>query len=67
MSSDSMVQSSGVRVFPPLLYAAGIGAGYLLHWWWPLGLMTAGNGLVLVVRVVGWVFIAASITLPIWA
>jgi protein-S-isoprenylcysteine O-methyltransferase Ste14 len=67
MSSDSMVQSSGVRVFPPLLYATGIGAGYLLHWWWPLRPLTAGSGLMLVTRAVGWVFITASIVLPIWA
>jgi len=41
--------------------------GYLLHWWWPLRPMPAGSGLVLVAHVVGWVFIAASIMLPIWA
>ena len=67
MNHDSTVKSSGVRVFPPLLYAAGIGAGYLLHWWWPLRPVTAGSGLVLVARAVGWVFITASIILPIWA
>jgi protein-S-isoprenylcysteine O-methyltransferase Ste14 len=67
MNPDSNIQSSGVRVFPPLLYAAGIGAGYLLHWWWPVRPMTAGSGLLLVARAVGWVFITASILLPIWA
>ncbi len=67
MNHDSIIQSSGVRVFPPALYAAGIVVAYLLQWWWPLRPMTAGSGLMLVARPVGWVFIAASIILPIWA
>jgi protein-S-isoprenylcysteine O-methyltransferase Ste14 len=67
MNHDSTVKSSGVRVFPPLLYAAGIGAGYLLHWYWPVRPVPTGSGLVLVARAVGWVFITASIMLPIWA
>jgi len=67
MNHDSTNESSGVRVFPPALYAAGIGTAYLLQWWWPLRPMTAGSGLLWVARVVGWVFIAASIMLPIWA
>ncbi len=67
MNQNSTVKSSGVRVFPPIIYATGIGAGYLLHWWWPLRPMTAGGWPMLVARVVGWVFITASIMLPIWA
>jgi len=67
MNRNSTVESSGVRVFPPVIYGTGIGIGYLLHWWWPLRPMPVGSGFALVTHVVGWMFIAASIILPIWA
>ena len=65
--SEPIGKSSGVRVFPPVIYAAGIGVAYLLHWYWPLRPMASGSVLLLIARVVGWVFIAVSVGLPIWA
>jgi len=57
--------TSGVKVFPPALYLGGLAAGFLLHWLWPLHLVSPGA--VLVPRVVGGVLIALGLSLPIWA
>jgi protein-S-isoprenylcysteine O-methyltransferase Ste14 len=57
--------TSGVKVFPPALYLGGLVAGFLLHWLWPLHLVSPVA--VLVPRVVGGVLIAAGLSLPFWA
>ena len=66
MNHDSTIESSGVRVFPPLIYAAGIGVAFLLHWYWPVRPVLTGSGLMPLERVVGWVLIAVCLLLAIW-
>jgi protein-S-isoprenylcysteine O-methyltransferase Ste14 len=57
--------TSGVKVFPPLLYLAGLLLGFLLHWLRPLPLVPPGAALAL--RVAGGLLIVAGLSLPIWA
>ena len=33
--------TSGVRIFPPAIFLAGLVIGYLLHWLWPLNVVPA--------------------------
>ena len=57
--------TSGVRIFPPAIYLAGLAFGFLLHWLWPVHLVDPPA--LLVVRIVGGVLIAAGLALPLWA
>lgn len=57
--------TSGVKVFPPLIYLAGLLVAFLLHWRWPIHLVPASAALAL--RVAGGVLLAAGLALPIWA
>jgi protein-S-isoprenylcysteine O-methyltransferase Ste14 len=66
MSHNSTIESSGVRVFPPALYAVGIGLAFLLHWYWPVRPLPTGGDLVPFERVVGWVLITVCLLLAIW-
>jgi protein-S-isoprenylcysteine O-methyltransferase Ste14 len=66
MNHDSIAESSGVRVFPPLLYAVGIGAAFLLHWYCPVRTVPTGSDLASIERVIGWVLIGVCLLLAIW-
>jgi protein-S-isoprenylcysteine O-methyltransferase Ste14 len=63
--ADLQTDTSGVRVFPPVLYLAGLAVGFLLHWLWPLPLVPLGA--ILALRVAGGALIAAGFALPLWA
>ena len=58
-------QTSGVRIFPPVIFATGITAGLLLHWLLPVRL--AGPAWAPALRWGGAVLIAAWLALAIWA
>lgn len=57
--------TSGVRILPPLLFLAGLAVGLVLHWLWPIGLVSPER--LIALRVVGIVFIACGLVLPVWA
>ncbi len=57
--------SSGVRVFPPVIYLAGLAAGFAIQWTLPVrivppALRPAG-------RVAGWLLVAAGVSLSLAA
>jgi protein-S-isoprenylcysteine O-methyltransferase Ste14 len=58
MADASVPQSSGVRLFPPGVYLAGLVAGYAVEWFWPVPIGPGGLGTA--VRVVGVVLIVAG-------
>lgn len=57
--------NSGVRIFPPAIYAAGVAAAFLLQWAWPLPFAT--GALVTVARVFGCLLVVLWLGLNIWA
>jgi protein-S-isoprenylcysteine O-methyltransferase Ste14 len=57
--------SSGVRIFPPVIFAAGIAAGLLIQWVRPFPLV--GPAWAPATRWAGVVLIAAWLALAIWA
>jgi protein-S-isoprenylcysteine O-methyltransferase Ste14 len=57
--------SSGVRIFPPLIYAGGLVAGFLLQLVWPLG-FSAGSWTPLI-RLAGILMVVAGLLLVLWA
>jgi protein-S-isoprenylcysteine O-methyltransferase Ste14 len=70
MTADQTAQpnpdeSSGVKILPPLVYVAGLAAGFLVQWAWPLPLVPAAAALP--ARLAGWVLVAAWLALCIWA
>jgi protein-S-isoprenylcysteine O-methyltransferase Ste14 len=58
-------ESSGVRVLPPLIYLAGLAAGFLLHWAWPVPIVPPAA--VLAIRAAGWILLGIWLFLSIWA
>ena len=63
--ADTKSDTSGVRIFPPAIYLAGLAAGFLLFWLWPVHL--GPPGVVLALRVAGGLLIAVGLALPLWA
>jgi protein-S-isoprenylcysteine O-methyltransferase Ste14 len=63
--ATAVSDNSGVRIFPPAIYLAGIGLGFLLQWQWPIPI--APDGLLLAVRVVGGLVTALWLGMNIWA
>jgi len=63
--TDTNSDTSGVRIFPPAIYLAGLAAGFLLFWLWPVHL--GPPGAVLALRVAGGLLIAVGLALPLWA
>jgi protein-S-isoprenylcysteine O-methyltransferase Ste14 len=57
--------TSGVRIFPPAIYLAGLAVGFLLFWLWPVHL--GPPGAVLALRVAGGLLMAVGLALPLWA
>jgi protein-S-isoprenylcysteine O-methyltransferase Ste14 len=53
--TEQTSDSPGVAVFPPILFAATLGLGVLLHWIWPVAV-----GPPLIVRLLGLVILVAS-------
>ncbi len=60
-ASGPTSESSGVRIFPPGVYLAGLIVGYAVQWLWPLPI-DPGRG-VLSVRVIGVVVIVVAVVL----
>jgi protein-S-isoprenylcysteine O-methyltransferase Ste14 len=62
MSNGSGAQSSsrasGVRIFPPAVYIAGLVIGYLIEWLWPVPILPGPFGFVL--RILGIAVILAG-------
>lgn len=56
---------SGVRIFPPLIFAAGLAAGFVLQWLYPVTIVAEAFEPPL--RVVGVACILAWLLLAIWA
>ena len=56
---------SGVRIFPPLVFAAALGMAFLVHWRFPAHLVPAE--LLRPVRIIGAVVLLAWLALAIWA
>ncbi len=52
--------SPGVRFPPPLLFALGLGLGWLINRWIPLPLLPLPS-------LLGWTLIAAGVLLALWA
>jgi protein-S-isoprenylcysteine O-methyltransferase Ste14 len=57
--------NSGVRIFPPAIYLAGIAAGFLLQWLWPVPIVP--GELRLAVRALGGLLMLLWLGLNIWA
>lgn len=53
---DATNDRSGVRIFPPFIYAGLFALGYAVHWFVPLHLWPAGTPPV--VRAIAWILIA---------
>jgi protein-S-isoprenylcysteine O-methyltransferase Ste14 len=51
-------QASGVRIFPPAVYIAGLVIGYLIEWLWPVPILPGPFGFVL--RILGVAIILAG-------
>ena len=51
MTEKSSADTSGVTIFPPAVYLGGLVIGYVLWWFWPVPI--AGDGISLVVRILG--------------
>jgi protein-S-isoprenylcysteine O-methyltransferase Ste14 len=58
-------ETSGVRIFPPAIFATGIAAGLFLHWLLPVHL--ASPAWAPAIRWAGAALIAAWLALAIWA
>jgi protein-S-isoprenylcysteine O-methyltransferase Ste14 len=58
-------ESSGVRVIPPVIYLAGLAAGFLLQWVWPVSILPPAA--VLASRAAGWLLIGIWLFFSIWA
>ena len=56
---------SGVRLFPPLVFAAALGMAFLIHWRFPAHIVP--EELVRPLRIVGAVVLLAWLSLVIWA
>ena len=56
---------SGVRLFPPLVYAAALGMAFLIHWRFPVHIVPAE--FVRPLQIVGAVVLLAGLALAIWA
>jgi len=56
---------SGVRLFPPLVFAAALGMAFLIHWRFPAHIVS--EELVRPIRIVGTVVLMAWLALVIWA
>jgi protein-S-isoprenylcysteine O-methyltransferase Ste14 len=56
---------SGVRLFPPLVYAAALGMAFLIHWRFPVHIVPAE--FVRPLRIVGAVVLLAWLALAVWA
>jgi protein-S-isoprenylcysteine O-methyltransferase Ste14 len=56
---------SGVRIFPPLVFAAALGMAFLIHWRFPASLVPAE--LLRPVRIVGAAVLLVWLALAIWA
>ncbi len=56
---------SGVRLFPPLIFAATLGAAFLIHWRFPLHIVPAE--LVRPLRIAGIIFLLPWLGQAIWA
>jgi protein-S-isoprenylcysteine O-methyltransferase Ste14 len=56
---------SGVRLFPPLVFAAALGMAFLIHWRFPAHIVS--EELVRPIRIVGAVVLMAWLALVIWA
>ena len=63
---DEEQSSSGVRVPPPLVYLAALGAGFLLQRWLPMPLAGSGTE-VAPVRDAGYLLLVSAIALAGWA
>jgi protein-S-isoprenylcysteine O-methyltransferase Ste14 len=57
--------SSGVRIFPPGVYLAGLVIGYILQWLWPLPILPGSGDPI--VRIVGAALALAGIALMLLA
>jgi len=58
---DATNDRSGVRIFPPFIYAGLFALGYAVHWFVPLHLWPAGAPPA--VRAIAWILIAVSLGL----
>jgi protein-S-isoprenylcysteine O-methyltransferase Ste14 len=66
MSSEQTSDTAGIRVFPPLVYLAGLIVGYLIWWFWPVSIVPAewsfslrvAAGVALLLG--GWLIVAAA-------
>jgi protein-S-isoprenylcysteine O-methyltransferase Ste14 len=56
--------TSGVRIFPPGVYLAGLVVGYALQWLWPLPILPGADG---AARVLGVIALIAGAGLMAWA
>jgi protein-S-isoprenylcysteine O-methyltransferase Ste14 len=56
---------SGVRILPPLIYLAGLAAGFLLHRAWPVPIVPPAA--VLLARAAGWSLLGIWLFFCIWA
>jgi protein-S-isoprenylcysteine O-methyltransferase Ste14 len=59
-----MQESSGVRIFPPLIHVAAIAIGFLIQWAVPVRLGGSGFG---ILRITGLILLAAAVALIAWA
>jgi len=62
---EQTADNSGVRVFPPAIYAAGVAIGLALDWLLPARLVPARH--LATMRIVGAALIGAWLVLAIWA
>jgi len=63
--AQSPSRASGVRIFPPAVYIAGLVIGYLIEWLWPIPILPGPFGFVL--RILGVAAILAGAGLIISA
>ena len=51
MTDNSSSDTSGVKIFPPAVYLAGLIVGYLIWWFWPVSI--APSSMSFAIRVLG--------------
>jgi len=62
---NDLNDSSGVRVFPPAIYLAGLAVGFGIQWLWPVHIVPVTFAFA--ARLFGIVLLVAWLTLAIWA
>ena len=63
--SNAPVDTSGVRVFPPAIYLAGLLAGFMVQRFWPLRI--APLGVAAATRLLGIALVVSGLGLAVWA